>query len=71
MFLQKAAFFGQNSTLTQSSRVRAVLKAFLVPFLVFVRSKITINKNIKLPPPPFHLGLTKEISYKCRCKFDD
>ena len=51
MFLQKAAFFGQNSTLTQSSRVRAVLKAFLVPFLVFVRSKITINKNIKLPPP--------------------
>ena len=42
-FCKKSAFFGQNSTFTQSNSVRPVLE---ILFSVFVRQKVTINENI-------------------------
>ena len=44
-FCRKSAFFCKNGTFTQSNSLKAV-RDFLVLFLVFVREKVTIAKNI-------------------------
>ena len=45
-FCKKLAFFGKNSTFTQTNNLRAVLEILLVLFSLFVRCKVIYDENV-------------------------